>query len=166
MQNTQPDAITVPRLSDETLKAYASRLSYLTMGAGRSLEKVAACAQTAPEPRPSTRLATLKKWSARHEWQRQAELYDQALAQLAISSHAEQYKRDVEEHRARFHKVGKALFAVAVQMLSRLEQSADTLEWSPSDLAVIARAIMTAGDLEAHALQLGELLPMLTAAEA
>jgi hypothetical protein len=52
----------------ETARAKAAFNDYLTLGPGRSLEKLLERYRTVPNP-PTTRLPTLKGWSARFGWQ-------------------------------------------------------------------------------------------------
>ena len=60
----------------ETLRAHAAFLDYVRMGPGRSLAKLGAqyLAQfkigSGSEKPPTKQLATLRDWSARHEWQK------------------------------------------------------------------------------------------------
>jgi hypothetical protein len=64
----------------ETSRAHAAFLDYVLMGPGRSLKKLCDRYQTesgsSPKP-PTKRLATLKGWSARHQWQDRLTAYQE-----------------------------------------------------------------------------------------
>jgi phage-related tail protein len=130
----------------------------LQLGGARSLEKTR---QTLGKSSAGY-VRVLEGWSTRYGWAALAEQYDQTMAALAIQRHFEQYQRDLEEHRQRYQKAGQAIYALAIEMLSQLHQHMATLECTPNTLAIAAKALTTAGDLEAHALRLGGLLPQLT----
>lgn len=147
--------IEVPRLDGETPRAYAARVEYLTMGAQRSIDKVA----YQKGIKAGSRSSTLLEWSRQFNWVEHAARYDQALAAVAVAEHAEQYRQELEEHRQRYQKAGQALYGVAISMLSQLR--AAPVEYTPAALSTIARALTTAGDLEAHALRIADLLPKL-----
>ena len=162
---TTPPAITIPKLDGETPRAYAARVEYLTMGAGRSLDRVAERAQTAPKPRPTIRLATLKGWSAAYNWQEHAARYDQSLASVAARAHAEEYQRSIEAQRAEAQKVGAELIGMGRAIAAEIARRRDVLEYKPADLAVAVKAILAGFDLRAHALDLDKLLPALLGEE-
>jgi hypothetical protein len=142
--------ITLPRLPNETGKAYAARQAYILMGAGRSLDKVSReCTKSLP---------LLKRWSARYGWVEHARRYDDICGQLAAVAAADAYRRELESYRERYGAVGRSLYQVAGRLLVVLNQQIDTLELAPADLTTIARALVVAADLEALALRLRELL--------
>jgi len=153
--------ISVPMLADETARAYNARVGYLTMGAGRSLDKLR---QTYGKSTAYTR--QLEVWSERYGWVQSALLYDQTLANLAARAHAERYAADLLAHRTDADHYGKALCGVAITMLAQLQAQAKTVEYSPAALGAIARALTTGLDLRAHALGLAQLLDTLTPAHA
>lgn len=81
-----------------------------------------------------------------------ARCYDETLAALAAQRAAAQYLADL----VWCHRAGKALAAVAAEMLSRLAQ-----QGAPERLGTVSRALTTAADLEARALRVGALLEQL-----
>lgn len=151
---TNTTTIEIPKQAGERAERYEARTLYLTMGANRSQEHVA---QKLGKSRQ-----LIGRWSAEDGWAEQASNYDQTLANLAARAHAAQYQEDLKEHRERYQKAGKALYGVATQMLASLQKSQSSIEYTPAALSVIARALTTAGDLEAHALRVADLLPRLT----
>lgn len=146
--------ITIPRHADESARAYAARVAYVTMGPQRSLDAVA--------QKSAKSLPLMKRWSVAHDWQATARAWDDQQAAAIAAEAAAAYRADLEEHRKRYQQSGKALHGVAVEMLTQLRQSARTIEYTPAALATISRALTVAADLEAHALRLGELLPKLS----
>lgn len=158
--NTDP-VITIPRLEGETTRAYAARVEYLTMGAQRSLDKVAKRGQNGG----GYRLPSVENWSVKYEWGQHAAAYDQTLATLAAQRHAKQYVADLDRHRAEYQKTGRDLHTLARGMLAQLVKQRMSVEYRASDLATIARALTIAADLEAHALRIADLLPKLSADE-
>lgn len=172
--------ITIPRLPDETPRAYAARVEYVTMGAGRSLARLSG--RNEGGSRVTTRLATLERWSAQYGWVDSARQYDDAAAALRIQAAADAYRRDLEDHRQRYAKAGRDLYTVATAMVAHmarhLRDAGRTLELrdgttytvpavrlSDTTLGAVSRALTIAGDLEAHALRLEELIPQLTDAD-
>jgi len=153
-----PATITIPRLDEETPRAYAARVEYLTMGPQRSLDKLAG------HKRGTSGVSntTAENWSVKYGWGAAAAAYDQTLANLAARAHAESYQRDLEAHRADAMQYGRALCGVAVAMLAQLQAHHKAIEYTPAALATIARALTTGLDLRAHALDLDRLLPTLT----
>jgi len=159
---TEPAApeISVPMLADETARAYNARVGYLTMGAGRSLDKLR---QSYGKSAAYTR--QLECWSAQHGWVQSALLYDQTLAHLAARAHEAAYRAALLAHRTDADKHGRMLCAVAITMLAQLQAQAKTIEYTPAALGAIGRALTTGLDLRAHALDLDRLLPTLDSAE-
>jgi hypothetical protein len=102
---------------------------------------------------------TLELWSVDHDWQARVRTYDQAMAQERAAEISRRYLADLEDHRDRYGKAGKALHGVAVRLLSELNAKVASIEMTPATLATVARALTTAADLEAHALGIDELLP-------
>lgn len=143
--------IEIPRLPNESARAYAARVEYVTMGPGRSLARLG---------QSSGRHKTLyEQWSAKYGWVESARRYDEAVAYITVQEAAAAYRRDLEEHRERASKAGKALYGVAVEMLGKLRSA--PVEYTPATLATIARALTVALDIEAHALRVADLLPRL-----
>lgn len=169
--------IEIPRLPEETNRAYSARVEYLTLGAGRSFDRLLDRPQSATIAPPTKRRDTLVDWSVRYNWQEHARRYDETLASLAAQAHSEQYRKDLEEHRARYQKAGRDLHAVAQGLMGTLAQSIrgrsiegkdgkvytiPAMEMTPNTLAIAARALTIAADLEAHALRIADILPSLT----
>jgi hypothetical protein len=165
---TEAPTITIPRLDNETPKAYAARVEYIVAGPGRSLDGVSQkLAKSVP---------LLKRWSSAYDWVSHAQRYDDALTHFNIQLNVEQYRRDLEDHRARYQKAGKDLFTVAQGFMAVLAQSLrgqtiegkdgkryviPAMEMTPGALTIAARALATAADLEAHALRIADLMPKL-----
>lgn len=161
--------IELPRLPDESARAYAARVAYVTMGAGRSIERAARNnAKTIPH---------YKVWSVKYGWVEHARRYDDQVAFLAVQEAAAQYRVDLEEHRARYQKAGKDLYTVAAGLLAQCaravrgqtirdaagkEWTIPAMELTPATVATAMRALATAADLEAHALRIAEIMPKLS----
>jgi hypothetical protein len=165
MQTDTP-AITIPKLEGETPRAYAARVEYLTMGAGRSLDRVAG--QGGGKNGARVNNTTVENWSVKYGWKAAASEYDQTVATLAAQAHAESYRRELEDHRERYGKAGKALHNLAAAYLNKLAQRIKDLDSSEIkagrlalDVRTAAAALQIAGDLEAHALRVADLLPKL-----
>jgi hypothetical protein len=158
-----PNAATIeiPRLPDESSRAYEARVRYVTMGPERSIDKVAHQRGI----KTGSRSTTLLEWSRQYGWVESARQYDEQQAFLTIQEAAAAYRKDLEEHRDRYGKSGKALHAVAVEMLTQLRASAKSIDYTPAALSTIARALTVAADLEAHALRIADLLPKLSTDE-
>jgi hypothetical protein len=163
MQTDTP-AITIPKIEGETPRAYAARVEYLTMGAGRSLDKL----RQNHGKTTVTYTRQVEDWSVKYGWKAAASEYDQTVATLAAQAHADSYRRELEDHRERYGKAGKALHNLAAAYLNKLAQRIKTLESSEIkagrlalDVRTAAAALQIAGDLEAHALRVANLLPKL-----
>lgn len=157
--STFPTTIEIPRLDGESARAYAARVAYITMGPQRSIDKVAVQQQRG---NGAARSRILMEWSRRYDWVDHARKYDEQIAFLAIQEAATQYRNDLEEHRRRYQQSGKELHAIAVEMLARLRERSNALDYTPATLTTISRALQIAADLEAHALRVGDLLPRLS----
>lgn len=167
-------ATVVPRLDEESARAHAAKIAYVTMGPDRSLEKTRQ--RLGKSAAGYTR--TLEEWSTRFDWQATARAWDDQQAAAALAHAADAYRRDLEDHRKRYGDAGKALYQVAGGILQQLgkalAQPPVTIEGkdgklykipgikvTPELLTTAARAMTIAADLEAHALRLGEILPKL-----
>ncbi len=148
--------ITIPRLPDESARAYAARVEYVTAGPGRSLEKVRG--QSGGKAGVPMRLATLEEWSSRYGWVESARQYDDQVAYLTIQEAAEQYRADLADYRKRYSDLGKGLYAAAAVLTRRVATEARTMGLGPGALALAANAAKTAADLEALALRVEHLL--------
>jgi hypothetical protein len=145
--------IEIPRCEGESARAYEARALYVTMGANRSIESVA--------QKLGKSSALIGRWSSRHEWVESARRYDEAVTYLTVQDAATAYRRELEDHRERAGKAGKALYGVAIEMLGKLRVA--PVEYTPATLATIARALTVALDIEAHGLRIADLLPKLEA---
>lgn len=154
MTDASKVAIDLPRLPGESARAYDARLRYVTMGPLRS---IAAVGQQLGI-NGASRAGHLLRWSSQYQWVESAEAYDTALAEHAIQAAAVEQLAEIAAHRQRAKQAGERLHDVAVAMLDRLEARADDLAYTPATLATIARALVVASDLEAHALQLVHVL--------
>lgn len=170
---TEPATI-VPRLDQESARAHAAKIAYVTMGPDRSLEKTRQ--RLGKDSAGYTR--TLEEWSTKFDWPATARAWDDQQAAAVIAAAAEVYRKELEDHRRRYGDAGKALYQVAAQVLKQLSQIAGQqpmviegkdgkfykvsgLELTPATLTTAARAMTIAADLEAHALRLGDILPKL-----
>jgi ABC-type transporter MlaC component len=90
--------------------------------------------------------------------------YDEQVARTRVQRAATQYIADVEAHRESSRKTSQELRAVARACLAQLAQAANegTLVLTVSHLNAIVRAFETSIEMEAHALCLDRLLPMLS----
>jgi hypothetical protein len=171
--------VQIPRLPDEGARAYAARLSYITMGPARSLAKVRGQSEgKAGVPR---RMSTLEKWSSRYGWADSARLYDDTIAGLVIQQAADEYRRNLEAHRKRAGEISAGLHTVAVQLLNKLNEALGQLheirgedghlytlhniELNANTFAVAARALTLSLDIEAHSLGIFRLMATLTEAD-
>lgn len=173
MNTPQAPTIEIPRLDGESSRAYEARVRYIVAGPRRSLDSVA---QELSKSRP-----LIARWSKAHGWVDSAAAYDQTLASLVAHANAEQYRRDLEDHRERYQKAGKDLYAVSLALLQACARAirgqkikgADgqeylipAMELTPASLSTAMRGLQAAGDLEAHALRLADLLPQLDQGDA
>jgi len=155
-----PDTTTIPRLADESARAFEARRIYVEMGPSRSLEAVA---QKLDKSR-----TLMGRWSAQYHWSDCARAWDDQRAAEVSAAAAESYRRELEDHRERYGKAGKALHNLAVAYLNKLGQRIKDLDSSDIkagrlalDVRTAAAALQIAGDLEAHALRVADLLPKL-----
>lgn len=146
--------ITIPRQPNESNRAYAARVEYVTAGPQRDLRSLA--------QKLNKSLTIVGRWSGEYGWVESARQYDDTVAALAIQQAGEQYIADLEGHRKSAMQYGQALCGVAAEMLAQLRNRKQELEYTPAALATIARALTTGMDLQAHALRLAELLPKIT----
>lgn len=141
----------------ESPQAYEAACTYFGMGADRSTAVVA--------QRLRKSVSLMNRWSGAHDWVERSRAYDQAVQHEIAAQRSAQYIEDVKEHQQRYRETGKALHGVGVKLLRRFANEIENLELTPNSLAVLVKALTTAGDLEAHALSLDELLPQLERGE-
>lgn len=173
----QSPTIELPRIEGESARAYAARVEYCTMGAGRSLEKLRGrSGEGSGIPR---RFNTLAEWSTRFNWGESAKQYDEQIHYLTIQDAAEKYRTDLEAHRKKASEAGQALYAVAGQLIRAINTALagpkkikgedgkmytlHAIDLTSSTFSIAARAMQTALDLEAHALGVDKILPSLGA---
>ncbi len=144
------------RLHEESTPAYQAACAYFGMGAERS--------QGVVGRKLGKSRQLMNRWSAQHGWVKRAAEYDQAVQDDIATERTRRYLAELEAHRTRYQTAGKSLYTVAAKMLTRLHELVDNheLEMTPTVLGILLRAFTTAGDMEAHALNLDELLPTLT----
>jgi len=142
--------ITIPRLPDESARAYAARVEYVTAGPGRDLRSLA--------QKLDKSLTLVGRWSSQYGWVESARQYDDQVAYLTIQEAAEQYRADLADYRKRYSDLGKGLYAAAAVLTRRVATEARTMELGPGALALAANAAKTAADLEALALRVEHLL--------
>lgn len=178
MPNPTP-TIELPRLPDESARAYAARVEYVTMGAGRSLEKLRV--QSGGKAGIPRRFNTLAEWSARYDWAGSARQYDEQIAYITIQEAQAKYRTDLEAHRKKASDAGQALYAVAGQLITAInkalagprkirdkdgkEYTLHSIDLNANTFSIAARAMQAALDLEAHALAVDVLLPKLGQAD-
>ncbi|HML22101.1 MAG TPA: hypothetical protein PKD09_10645 [Aggregatilinea sp.] len=114
------------QLASETNKAYAAFMDYCRLGPGRSLAKLLDRYQTETKPGPdlppivppTKRLATLKDWSGRFDWQKRVEAWDKA------QDEAEQALWEARRRRIREADwtAGESLRKLAAQLLEQTPQ--------------------------------------------
>jgi hypothetical protein len=168
------ETITIERLPEESSKAYAARVEYVTAGPQRSLDRLR---QNYGKTTAYTR--QLEVWSARYDWAATARAWDDQQAAAAIQAAAEQYRADLEAHRKKAMDAGQGLYSVAGQLLKKLNSALASprqikgedglfytlhgIDFNAAVLTTVSRALQTALDLEAHALGVDKLLPSLEA---
>lgn len=159
MTTTTTATIEIPRIEGESSRAYEARVRYVTMGPSRSIDKAAD--QLGIKTASSGRARHLLGWAQRYDWVESARRYDEAVTHLVVQDAAAAYRRELEDHRERAGKAGRALYGVAIEMLGKLRVT--PVEYTPTTLATIARALTVALDIEAHGLRIADLLPKLEA---
>jgi hypothetical protein len=152
----------IPRLEGESNRAYEMRVRYVTMGPGRSIDKVG---QQSSDKRAA---GHIQRWASQFDWAATARAWDDQRAAEVSAAAADSYRRELEDHRERYGKAGKALHNLAAAYLNKLAQRIKDLDSSEIkagrlalDVRTAAAALQIAGDLEAHALRVADLLPKL-----
>ena len=152
--------IELPRHPDESARAYAARVEYVTMGPGRDLRTLA--------QKLDKSLTLVGRWSSQYDWVKSAEEYDNQVAYLTVQEAAEAHRADLAAHRKKAMDAGQALYAVAGQLIKTINAALanprriegkdgkvyvlHAIDITSSTFAIAARAMTTALDLEAHAL--------------
>lgn len=146
------------RLPGESNKAHAALLAYAELGPGRSLAKLAQ-----EWGKSGSYVGQLERWSAQHHWQDRVAAYDAHLARERLRAAAEAHKRAIEAHQERYNKVAKELHAVGRVVLSQLAEAlqSKSLPLNVATLHVVLKTFQVAAELEAHTLNLDQLLPLL-----
>lgn len=159
------ETITIERLPDESARAYAARVEYVTAGPARSLEKLS--------QKSTKNIQLFKRWSVQHDWVESARRYDETVYTLAAQEAAEQYKNDLIEFRQRYQRAGKDLYTIAQALIGQMAQymrgaviedkngkkhTIPAFEMNAATLGQIKGAFQTAADLEALALRVEHLL--------
>jgi hypothetical protein len=178
---TTTPPITLPRLEGETPKAYAARVRYVTMGEGRSLDKLGLQLGY----KSATTPGNLVRWSQRYGWYESAKQYDEQLAfitvQEASQAQASQFRTDLEKHRTRYLQAADDLYQIASALLKQHANAitgrriveADTgkvyyipaMKLDSATLGAAIKGLTTAADLAAHALDIPRLQAALAAQE-
>lgn len=176
--NNPTQTIEIPRLPDESNKAYTARVEYLTLGSARSFDRLLERIRAADGLHITNRRETLGTWSKRYNWQEHAARYDNALASLAVQAASSKYLEHVESHRARYQKVGEDLYTIASALLAQCMRAIrgeqiegkdgkiyyiPKMEITPTTLSIAVKGLQVAADFEAHALRLEQVLPNLSA---
>jgi hypothetical protein len=170
--NTKTTTIELPRLEGESSRAYQARVEYVTMGAGRSIDKLTD-QQGRKRGSERSRSTTLLEWSRKFNWVDSARQYDEQMAYVTIQEAQTQYQDDLQAFRAKYAKSGDDLHKVASVMLATFAQQIQGkkivdkegkthvlpgMEMNVSTLGQIKAALQTAADLEALALRVESLL--------
>jgi hypothetical protein len=158
--------IELPRLPEEHPARYEARVSYILMGADRSLEAVS--------QKLSKSVQLLKRWSTADNWVELAANHDQTVYTLAARASSDQYRADLEAHRKKASDAGQALYSVAGQLIKQINTALANprkikgedgkvytlhgVDLTASTFSIAARAMQTALDLEAHSLGVDVLL--------
>lgn len=153
---TSTTTIELPRLPDESAKAFAARQEYVLMGPQRSLEKTRIkLAKSSPGYR-----RVLQEWSERFGWVESAKRYDDEISYVTVNEAADAYRLDLADYRKRYGDMGKALYSSAAKMLRKINTSLDSplTELGVGSLITAINAAKTAADLEALALRVEGLL--------
>lgn len=154
MANTQ--TITLPRIEGESARAYQARVEYVTMGAGRSIDKLA----DQNGIKTGSRVSRYLEWSRKYGWVDSARQYDEQVAYVTVQEAAEEYRADLADYRKRYGDMGKVLYSSAAKMLKKINASLDngSIPLGPNAMLTVLNAAKTAADLEALALRVENLL--------
>lgn len=166
------DISTIERLPEESNRAFAARIEYVTMGPDRSLDKTR---QRLGKSAGYTR--QLQEWSTRYGWASTAAGWDNQQAAVALRIASEKYRADLEKHRSEASEAGHALYVVAGQLIRSINEilgrpkkikgedgkiyTVHNIDLNANTFSIAARAMQTALDLKAHALNVDKLLPSL-----
>jgi len=160
-----PATITIPRLDEETPRAYAARVEYLTMGPQRSLDKLAGHKRGTSGGSNTT----AENWSVKYGWVQSARLYDQALAGVAVHRHRAEYDAALEAHRTKIldktagltrildmleNQVARAIVGQVIEGKDGKTYLVSKMAIDVSALAALVRGRLTVADMEAHALDI------------
>ena len=138
---------------NESSRAYAAFILYCGMGADRSIVAVAQkCIKS---------VSLIRRWCHVHTWVERAKQYDAQVADDIAAEHTRRYLQDLDDHKLRYAQAGKILYVLAQQLAVRFNTEIDDLAMTPNTLAVLHRTYQIAGDLEAHALGIDQLLASL-----
>jgi len=173
----QTTTIELPRLENESAKAHQARIDYVTMGSGRSFDKLLDRYQSATKAPPTKRRDTIVDWSTRYGWVSSAEKYDAEINYITVNEASARHIADLEAHRAQAQQVGDALIGVGAQLVTQVSAAIKNprkikgedgkwytlhgIEMTAQTFAIAARALQTGLDLKAHALGVDRLLPSL-----
>lgn len=148
----RPTTIELPRLPDESTKAYQARVEYVTMGPQRSQEAVS---QKLGKSRQ-----LMYRWATQYDWSKSAREYDEQISYITVQEAADAYRADLADYRKRYGDMGKALYGSAAKMLKRINTSLDngSIPLGPNAIVSVLNAAKTAADLEALALRVEHLL--------
>jgi hypothetical protein len=168
MTDTKP-TIELPRLENESARAYQARTEYILAGPNRDLRSLA--------QRLDKSLTIVGRWSSQYEWVKRAAEYDRMVADIAARAQSEQYLADLEAHRKRAADSAHGLYTVSAQLIKAMNQALANprkikgedgktytlhgIELNASAYSAAVRGMQTALDIEAHALGLSELMPKL-----
>lgn len=167
---TTAERPTIERLPDEHPARFQARVEYIVAGPDRSLERVR-------QKIGMRSVRRLEMWSSEDGWGEQARRWDELIVNLRTQAEVDAYRRDLEAHRKKAMDAGRSLFTVAGRLLQQIDTALANprriegkdgkmytlhgIDLNSSSLAVAARGLTAALDLEAHALRLGDILPKL-----
>jgi hypothetical protein len=146
--------IELPRIEGESARAYAARVEYVTMGAGRSIDKLA----VQNGIKTGSRVSRYLEWSRKYGWVESAKQYDEQMVYVTIQEAQEAYRADLADYRKRYGEMGKALYQAAGLLLRRVVAQAGSMDVGVGSLTLITNAAKTAADLEGLALRIETLL--------
>lgn len=143
----------LPRAEKETARAYRAKQDYLSLGPGRSLEKLLTIYRARKQDEagtpPTTLKATLARWSTTWGWVTLADKYDaftgDRLLEQQLEERKKSYHRQLEEFREKHLAVGRAGFKAGAQAITELVRFLDThpeiKDWNQANQAanLIAR---------------------------
>lgn len=156
---------------DEGARAYHCFTLYRDLGPGRSIDKAYHADRAARGQQESSKSRAPRRWfewAAEHEWKRRAEAFDAhrelEARQLQAEAHREQIRQLADRQRERAARTHQAAMLLLEKGMARLKDL-DPEELEPAQATAALRAAAavaeSAGNAEAGALGVEELLKVL-----